>query len=138
MQIEYQVNAAIDVDQFIDVLNRSTLGARRPVDDRACMEGMVRNGNLCVTAWDGAKLVGIARSVTDFCYACYLSDLAVDTAYQRRGIGRMLIARTQSQLGPRCKIRLLSAPAAAEYYPRIGFVRNMNCWELERDRRVDA
>lgn len=138
MPIEYRVNAPIDADQFIDLLHRSTLAARRPVNDRACMEGMVKNGNLCVTAWDGAKLVGIARSVTDLHYACYLSDLAVDTAYQRRGIGRTLIAHTQAQLGPQCKIRLLSAPAAADYYPGLGFVRNMNCWELERERRVDA
>ena len=80
MALEYKVNAAITVEQFIDLLNRSTLGERRPVADRACMEGMVKNANLCVTAWDGEKLVGVARSVTDFHYACYLSDLAVDAA----------------------------------------------------------
>jgi predicted N-acetyltransferase YhbS len=93
---------------------------------------MVQNANLCVTAWDGAKLVGIARSVTDFHYACYLSDLAVDAACQRSGIGKALVAHTQAQLGSRCKIRLISAPGAAAYYPRIGFVQNPNCWELAK------
>ena len=134
--IEYRVNAPITTEQFIDVLNRSTLGARRPVDDRECMEGMVRNSNLCVTAWDGATLVGVARSMTDFHYACYLSDLAVDERYQRSGIGKALIAHTQKQLRPRCRIRLIAAPGAAEYYPKIGFTLNTKCWEIEQGKTI--
>jgi GNAT superfamily N-acetyltransferase len=130
MTIEYKVNARITAEQFIDVLNRSTLGQRRPVEDRECIEGMVNNANLLVTAWDGARLIGVARSVTDFHYACYLSDLAVDVAYQRAGVGRALIAWTQKQLGPRCKIRLIAAPAAADYYAKVGFVQSTRCWEL--------
>ena len=78
MEITYKVNNAITTDQFIDLLISSALAERRPVDDRDCMEGMIKNSNLMVTAWDGSKLVGIARSMTDFHYACYLSDLAVD------------------------------------------------------------
>ena len=88
MSIEYKTNTSISIEQFIDVLNRSTLGQRRPVDDRECIEGMVKNANLLVTAWEGERLVGVARSFTDFVYACYLSDLAVDVAYQRTGIGK--------------------------------------------------
>ena len=130
MSIEY--NAGISIEQFIDVLNRSTLGQRRPVDDRECMEGMVKNANLLVTAWEGERLVGVARSFTDFVYACYLSDLAVDVAYQRTGIGKRLITETQKSLGPRCKITLIAAPAARDYYPAIGFVQNPDCWELKK------
>jgi GNAT superfamily N-acetyltransferase len=128
--IEYKVNLPISADQFIDVLIRSTLAARRPIADRDCMEGMIRNASLLITAWDGTTLVGIARSVTDFHYACGLSDLAMDVAYQRSGIGRGLIGRTRAHLGPHCKIRLISAPAAKAYYSKIGFVPNPNCWEL--------
>jgi GNAT superfamily N-acetyltransferase len=130
-RIIYKTNAPLTVDQFIDVLRRSTLAERRPIDDRACMEGMVANANLTVTAWDGDALVGVSRSVTDFTYACYLSDLAVDVAYQRAGIGRALIDVTRAAVGPRCKVRLLAAPAAAEYYPRIGFTHNDRCWEID-------
>lgn len=128
--IEYRADRALSADEFIDVLRRSTLGERRPIDDRECVEGMVKNANLTVTAWDGSTLIGVARSVTDFFYACYLSDLAVDVSYQRTGIGRALVSHTLKQLGPRCKIRLIAAPAAADYYQRIGFVQNMKCWEL--------
>ena len=134
--LDYRVNAPITADQFIDVLERSTLAQRRPVHDRAAIEAMVKHGNLCVTAWKGPTLIGVARSLTDFHYACYMSDLAVDLAYQHSGVGRKLIAVTQAQLGPECKIRLLAAPAAVAYYPKIGFVHNPNCWELERDRDV--
>ena len=97
--IQYQTNTAITTEQFIDVLRRSTLGERRPIDDYECMEGMVNNSNVLVTAWDGDKLVGVARSMTDFHYACYLSDLAVDRDYQRQGIGKQLQMLTQQQLG---------------------------------------
>lgn len=81
-------------------------------------------------SWDEDKLVGIARSMTDFHYACYLSDLAVDVACQHSGIRRKLIRLTRQALGPRCKLRLISAPAAAGYYPKLGGVRNEQCWEL--------
>ena len=132
--IEYRVDRALSADEFIDVLRRSTLGERRPIDDRACIEGMVKNANLMVTAWHESTLIGVARSVTDFCYACYLSDLAVDTAYQRTGIGRALVSHTLKQLGPRCKIRLIAAPAAADYYGKIGFIHNTKCWELGHEQ----
>jgi len=128
--IKYKVNGIIGPEQFIDVLSRSTLGERRPVDDRECIEGMLRHANLTVTAWDGDEIVGIARSVTDFYYACYLSDLAVDVGYQHAGIGKELVRHTQRELGPRCAIRLISAPSAMGYYPKVGFVRNTHCWEL--------
>lgn len=128
--IEYRSDVRMTVEQFVDVLERSTLGRRRPIADRACMASMIENANLIVTAWDGETLVGVARSVTDFSYACYLSDLAVDTDYQRRGIGRELIHRTRAALGPRCKIRLIAAPEATNFYRRLGFEHNERCWQL--------
>ena len=121
--------------EFIDLLHRSTLAERRPVDDAEAIAGMLANADLTLTAWDGELLVGVARSVTDFTYCCYLSDLAVDVAYQRQGIGVELIAQTQEQLGPRCNLILLAAPAAADYYGHIGFNHHPRCWILPRDKR---
>jgi len=136
MNIRYEVNAPITAEQFVDLLKRSTLSERRPVEDMRCMAGMVENSNLMVTAWDGPRLVGIARSMTDFHYACYLSDLAVDLEYQRRGIGRELQRITQRQLGERCKLILVAAPAADAYYGQIGFTNNPRCWVLDRDEAI--
>ena len=131
MSIDFKVNVPITTDQFIGLLGSSTLGERRPIQDRACMEGMISNSNLIVSAWDGALLIGIARSVTDFHYTCYLSDLAVHRDYQKAGVGKRLQSLTQEQLGPRCKLILISAPAANSYYGQIGYVHNERCWVLE-------
>jgi ribosomal protein S18 acetylase RimI-like enzyme len=129
-EIQYRNDERISADEFIDLLDRSTLGQRRPVNDRACVEGMVKHGNLLVTARHQERLVGLARSVTDFHYACYLSDLAVDEDYQRRGIGKRLLAMTQQQLGPKCNLILLAAPKAADYYKPLGFESHPRCWIL--------
>jgi predicted N-acetyltransferase YhbS len=138
MSIEYKVNTPVSADQFIELLRRSSLDERRPVADRKCMEGMVKNSNLMVTAWGGEKLIGIARSMTDFHYACYLSDLAVDKEHQKGGIGKKLQSITQEQLGPKCRLILVAAPAANSYYEHIGFTNNPRCWVLERDQRIGS
>ena len=130
MQIKYKTNAQISVDEAIDLYKRSTLGERRPVDRRDIFEGMIENANLTVSAWDGERLVGISRSLTDFTYVAYLADLAVDVAYQKSGIGRQLIEKTRIHLGPDCMIVLLAAPKANDYYPKIGFVHNPRAWVL--------
>ena len=134
--IEYKINEQISADQYIGLLNKSTLGERRPVDDKACVEGMISNSNLIVSAWLDTELIGVARSVTDFHYACYLSDLAVDEKYQRKGIGKKLQTLTQEQLGAKCTMILLAAPAAKDYYSYIGFSSHDSCWVLRRDKRL--
>ena len=93
--IDYKVNEPISVKQFIELLNKTTLGARRPLEDEKRVAAMLHHADLLVTAWDGELLVGIARSVTDFAYCCYLSDLAVDEQYQKQGIGVQLIEHTK-------------------------------------------
>ena len=136
MKVEYKINKEISSVQFTDLLNRSTLGERRPVDDADCMQGMISNSNLIISAWIGKNLVGIARCVTDFHYCCYLSDLAVDSAYQKYGIGKHLQTKTQEQLGPQCKLILIAAPAANSYYGHIGYTNNERCWVLNRNEQI--
>ena len=138
MNIEYKINEPITADQFVALLKASTLGERRPIEDRECMEGMISNSNLTVSAWQNGELVGIARSVTDFHYACYLSDLAVSEEHQKSGIGKRLQILTQQQLGPKCKLILLAAPAANKYYEHIGFNHNSRCWVLEPESSISS
>ncbi|MFZ0612183.1 MAG: GNAT family N-acetyltransferase [Desulfobacterales bacterium] len=138
MSIVYKINVPVSTDQFIELLRESTLGKRRPIDDRECMAGMVKNSNLTVTAWHAEKLIGVARSITDFHYACYLSDLAVHRKYQKSGIGKKLLSITQEKLGPKCKLILLAAPTANSYYKHIGFTNNRRCWVLDRDQHISS
>ena len=117
-------------DEFIDILKRSTLGERRPIDNEKCIQGMLDHADILVLALDDGKIVGVARAVTDFNYACYLSDLAVDVDYQKMGIGQKLIETVQNELEKSCKIILLSAPDAVGYYPKIGFTQHGSAWTL--------
>jgi GNAT superfamily N-acetyltransferase len=116
--ISYRLGSDLDVDAVIDVYRDSTL-ASRPLDDRRAMQQMLSAANLVVSAWDGEKLVGVARSLSDFCFCTYLSDLAVRLAFQRQGIGKELIRRTQ-KAGKSATVFLFAAPAAVPYYEHIG------------------
>ena len=136
VSVEYKINQPITVAQFIGLLKRSTLGERRSIEDRACMAGMLSNSNLTVSAWDNAEIVCIARSMTDFHYACYLSDLAESKKYQKTDIGRQLQILTQQQLGPSCSLILIAAPAANAYYEHLGYTNNQRCWVLERESSI--
>ena len=136
MSIQYDTTRPISAAEFVDLLRRSTLAERRPVDHPACIQAMLQHANLLCTAWDGDKLVGVARSVTDFEYCCYLSDLAVDEANQKQGIGKNLIKLTQSKLGTLAKLILLSAPKAETYYPKLGFAPHRSAWILPADQPI--
>jgi GNAT superfamily N-acetyltransferase len=123
IDIQYAREARLDPEEFIQVLNESTLGERRPVDNRERIIKMCDHANLIITARHNGKLVGIARSLTDFAYCTYLSDLAVGEAYQKKGIGKELIRRVREAV-PEANLILLAAPKAVNYYPKIGMTRH--------------
>ena len=129
--IVYRTGNNLDLDQVIELYQASTLGERRPIHDRARFLTMLQNANLVITAWDNELLVGISRCNTDFAYFTYLADLAVRSSHQKRGIGRELIRQTRLQSGPMTSVLLLAAPAAAAYYPHLGFTHAPQAWLLK-------
>ena len=128
--IKYQIENNLDPEEFRAVLINSTLGERRPVDEPDRIKKMIQYGNLVVTARDNGILIGVSRSITDFAFCTYLSDLAVDEHYQKQGIGKELIRQTKIA-APQAKLILLSAPKAVNYYPKIGMARHENCFFLD-------
>jgi predicted N-acetyltransferase YhbS len=131
--IAYTDEPALGVDEFIDVLRRSTLAERRPVDDRGRIGRMLAHADIRLCARDAkGLLVGVSRAMTDFAYCCYLSDLAVDVTWQRRGIGQELIRRTHATAGLDATLILLSAPKAMSYYPHIGLTRSERAFTIDR------
>lgn len=134
--IEYKNGSAFALEEIIDVYRDSTLSARRPIGDLKRMEEMFRHANLLVTAWDGPKIVGVARSFSDFSYITYMADLVVRESYQKKGIGKELIRRTQEAAGPNATLKLTAAPEAEDYYPRIGFVHVSQCWILPSEEKL--
>ncbi len=131
--IKYQVENNISPNEFKELLIKSTLGERRPVDDFDRIKSMVKNANLIITARDENKLVGVARSVTDFVYCTYLSDLAVDDEYQKKGVGKELIRLTKKET-PNATVILLAAPKAVDYYPHIGMSKHNACFLLNNEK----
>jgi predicted N-acetyltransferase YhbS len=134
--ITYKLGNQLNLDQVLDVYRASTLGNRRPVDDRERMQAMLENANLVVSAWDGEVLVGLARAITDKAFVTYLADLTVRESHQKQGIGKELIRRVQQAGDAGCKVLLLAAPGAEEYYGHIGFTRNDQAWLLGRDEEL--
>ena len=128
--IEYFSNKKVTVEEYKQVLIKS--GIRRPTSDLKRLELMLNNSNFVLTAWDNDKLVGILRGMTDFSYACYLSDLAIDKEYQKQGIGKTLISMSRKILGEKVAIILLSAPSAMGYYPKIGLNKAENTFIIPR------
>lgn len=132
MSIVYKINQRIAPEQLAEVFQNS--GIRRPVNDLPRLEQMLEKADLLVTAWDGDKVVGVARALTDFVYCCYLSDLAVDKRYQKQGIGKELTAFIQREIGDEVTLILISAEGAMSYYPRIGLEKCERAFIIPRKR----
>jgi len=135
MSITYRSNIKISADQFIDVLKRSTLAERRPVDDCDRIEKMLQHGNIIITAWEGDLLIGVSRALSDFSFCCYLSDLAVDETFQKQGIGKELIRLTHEAAGSNSSLVLLAAPKAVDYYPKVGMEQFADCFIIKRKNK---
>ncbi len=134
MPTTYALEPDLSVQEFREILVVSTLAERRPVNDLKRLEQMLRRADIIVTARDGERLVGVSRAISDFSYCCYLSDLAVDVAYQHQGIGKRLIEETRTSAGECAMLILLAAPSAETYYPKIGMQQVTSCWAMPRTR----
>ena len=130
MPISFKIEPDLTAAELSDVFRRS--GIRRPVDDLPRLAQMIEKADLIITARDGNKLIGVARSLTDFCFACYLSDLAVDADYQRMGIGKELVRQTSDAIGESTVLLLIAAPEAMDYYGKIGFEKMDRAWWINR------
>lgn len=131
--VVYREEPDLSAAEFVDVLRRSTLAERRPVDEPERIRRMLAHADILLCARDGkGKLIGISRALTDFAFCCYLSDLAVDKAWQGRGIGRELIRRTHERAGLGAALILLSAPKAMSYYPHVGMEKAENAFIMPR------
>jgi GNAT superfamily N-acetyltransferase len=128
--IEYKLNVPVPASAVAELFRRAELN--RPYDDLRRMAAMLANANHILTAWDGPRLVGVARALTDGAYCCYLSDLAVDPDYQGRGVGRELVLRTKQSVGNRVTVYLFSVPGALDFYREIGMEQLDNGFRLQR------
>jgi predicted N-acetyltransferase YhbS len=132
MNLSFKTDIIPTARQVIELYKSA--GLVRPVDDVERIAKMYEQSNLIITAWEGEVLIGVSRALTDFCYCCYLSDLAVRKEYQSKGIGKALIAKTKELIGEQSMLLLLSAPGAIEYYPKIGMEKVNNGFIIKREK----
>ena len=132
MALIYRLDALPEPEQVIELYKLA--GLPRPTDDPDRIRRMYENSNLIVSAWDQDRLVGVARSITDWAWSCYLADLAVLPEYQKSGVGKALIELTKKQIGEESMLLLLSVPTALEYYPKVGFVKQESSFIQHRSR----
>ena len=132
LKITYKINVPLNIDTIIEIYNNS--GLHRPTQDKQRITKMFQHSNLVVSAWMENTLVGIARSLTDFSFCCYLSDLAVKKEFQKKGIGKELIRITKEHVGEHSMLLLLSVPTAMEYYSKIGMQKTENGFIINRTK----
>ena len=130
MNITYRDDLIPETEQIIELYTQA--GLPRPVQDPERMKLMFENSDLVITAWEGERLAGICRCITDWVWSCYLADLAISPDAQKSGIGKKLIDLTREKVGEKCSILLLSVPTAFEYYPRVGFKKETRGFSIER------
>ena len=130
MKFTFTFDKIPDIQEIINIYDTAVL--KRPTEDLERITKMYKNSSLVIAAWHEEKLVGVARSLTDFSYCCYLSDLAIHPDYQQHGIGKKLIELTQEKIGDECMLLLLSVPTAMEYYPKVGFEKVENGFIIKR------
>jgi GNAT superfamily N-acetyltransferase len=129
----FAAETTVSAEEFRTLLLASGLGVRRPVDDLARLDAMLRNANVVLTARIDGVLVGIARAVTDFVFCCYLSDLAVHENAQGQGIGARLIEEVRKHVGPSVSVILNSVSESVGFYERTTMSPLPNCFWHRRE-----
>ncbi|GJE79255.1 GNAT family N-acetyltransferase [Methylorubrum thiocyanatum] len=132
--VVYGLEPDLDAEAFQGILVESGLAPRRPAEYLERLDRILRASDLIVTARLGGRLVGVARTLTDFAFCAYLSDLAVARDCQGRGIGRRLIAETRAAAGPETSLLLTAAPGVEGYYEAIGMARVPHAFRTDRER----
>ncbi len=130
--IEYKIGIIPDIFNIIEIFKSS--GLDRPLNEKDRILKMYKNSNLIISAWDKNKLVGLSRSMTDFYYTCYLSDLAICKKYQNQGIGKSLIKLIQKEIGEETTLILLSSKIGMTFYSKIGMEKIPNGFIIKRKK----
>ena len=114
----------LTAEEYIDFLKRTDLGSQYPqerFDSR--IRKLVNNVSISLTARNESnKVVGVLFGLTDFCYWLYVTDLGVDRAYTKQGIGRKLMKTAHEIAGGEKDIAvyLVANSNAVPFYEKLG------------------
>lgn len=104
------------LDQALEIYNKTELKR----SDREKVDRAFGKSQVVVSAWEKERLIGIARMLTDFEMYAAIFDVVVDPAFQRRGVGRLLMQKLIEQVPNAC-IHLTSTFGNEAFYYALGF-----------------
>ena len=114
----------ISAEEYTAFLKRTDLGSQYPKERfEERISRLVRNVNLSLVARNEDGLaVGVLFGLTDFSYWLYVTDLGVDRAYERQGIGRRLMKKAHELAGGEKDIAvyLIANEKAVPFYEKLG------------------
>ncbi|GAB3224181.1 GNAT family N-acetyltransferase [Algoriphagus aestuariicola] len=128
--VTIQVDTGLTLEEYIFILEDSGLGLRRPMDNPEHLKRMLEGSNLLISARLDGRLVGLFRGLSDFCYRCFVADLAVAKAYQGQGIGRSMLQFARN-MSPEARLILFAAEDAEPFYKKLGFKPHERCYQLK-------
>ena len=115
--LDYSTSRSITAEDVVPLLQQTDWAAERREADIARMLA----ASVCIGAWDGDRLVGFARVLTDGVYRTFLEDVVVDTAYRGGGIGERLVRTLLDSLPPVEDVILTTGEKRRAFYERLGF-----------------
>lgn len=121
--VALRTDERLEFAEYEEYLRHTDLGRQYPAARfQERVSRLLANANVVVTERDGERLVGVCLGLTDFAYYLHVTGLGVDTAYQRRGIGRRLLALAHEAAGGEDDITLLLAAnrRAVPFYEACG------------------
>ena len=120
----------LSAEEYIDFLKRTDLGSQYPKERfEQRIEKLVRNVSISLVARnEDGTVVGVLFGLTDFAYWLYVTDLGVDRAYERQGIGRELMKTALDLAGGEKDIAvyLIADENAVAFYEKLGMVKADN------------
>ncbi|WP_407396632.1 GNAT family N-acetyltransferase [Treponema sp.] len=130
----------LSVDSYIDFLKHTDLGSQYPKERfRERIERLVKNVSISLVAKDGKKIVGVLFGLTDFAYWLYVTDLGVDRAYEKQGIGRTLMKMAHEIAGGEKDIAvyLIANDKAVSFYEKIGMEKSKDVMQFSKVEWTD-
>ena len=126
----------ITAEEYIDFLKRTVLGSQYPKErfyDRIAK--LVSSVSISLVARNECgTVVGVLFGLTDFSYWLYVTDLGVDKAYTRQGIGRQLMKTAHEIAGGEKDIAvyLIANENAVGFYEKLGMKKSVDVMQYNK------
>ncbi|MHB0976346.1 MAG: GNAT family N-acetyltransferase [Candidatus Aquicultorales bacterium] len=126
---EDKVFSQEDVEQLIELYQELRWTKERKPSD---ISEMLVNCTLVVSLWDGRRLVGFARVLSDMVYRATIWDVVVRPEYRGRGLGTRLMRHILEHPRLSRVERFWLVTRGCEFYERLGFRRDDESMIFER------